>query len=50
MAAPTAASILKRTFCINSARARLTVTYSIEQGGANIDRAAGAALWLRGGA
>jgi len=48
MAVPTVASILKRTFCTNSARPRLTVTYSIEQGGANIDRAAGAALWRRG--
>lgn len=49
MAVPTVASILKRTFCINSARPRLTVTYSIEQGGANIDKARGAALRLRRG-
>jgi hypothetical protein len=49
MAVPTVASILRRTFCINSARPRLTVTYSIEQGGANIDKARGAALRLRRG-
>jgi hypothetical protein len=49
MAVPTVASILKRTFCINSARPRLTVTYSIEQGGANIDKARGAALRRRRG-